>query len=368
MGKLCIYLPSFACDYTGVCSSFYDLDCLTVVHDASCCTASYVFSDEERWEDHRTLVLSTQLRNVEAILGSDDALLERIVPAWQQVRTGMIALVGTPVPAVTGMDMQGLADRVEGRCGVPCFGFDTTGFAYYDRGIYLASRALLERYALEPSDPLPGTVNLLGATPLDFGAGQNVSDFRAMMEEMGLTVNAVMPMQADIPSIQRVPAASRNIALSSAGLLTARWLQRRYGTPYTALVPFTRRQCRMALEGERVPSGDRKEPILFIGDQVTGISLRMAWYLSDIGHRIDVASFFGWDKSLAAPEDVSLASERQLIELLRERAYDTVIADPVFFGLPHMEKVQCIPFVHPAASGKLHWGEIPRFCSYGSPF
>ena len=37
MGKLSIYLPPFAGDYSGVCSALYDFNCLIVLCDASCC-------------------------------------------------------------------------------------------------------------------------------------------------------------------------------------------------------------------------------------------------------------------------------------------------------------------------------------------
>ena len=78
MGQLCIYLPPFASDYSGVCSALYDLGCLTIINDASCCTAHYVYCDEPRWSRQQRPVLCTTLRNVDAILGQDAKLVERV--------------------------------------------------------------------------------------------------------------------------------------------------------------------------------------------------------------------------------------------------------------------------------------------------
>ena len=49
MARLSLFLPSFAADYSGVCSCLFDLDALVVVADAACCTRNYIDYDEPRW-------------------------------------------------------------------------------------------------------------------------------------------------------------------------------------------------------------------------------------------------------------------------------------------------------------------------------
>ena len=46
MARLSLFLPSFAADYSGVCSCLFDLDALVVVADAACCTRNYIDYDE----------------------------------------------------------------------------------------------------------------------------------------------------------------------------------------------------------------------------------------------------------------------------------------------------------------------------------
>ncbi|MCF0120512.1 MAG: hypothetical protein HUJ65_02645, partial [Oscillospiraceae bacterium] len=102
MGKLCIYLPPFASDYSGVCSALFDLNCLTVINDASCCTGHFVYYDEPRWTKVQRPTLSTQLRSTDAVFGNDSKVVDCVLRASEQVKTDMIAVVGTPVPALTG--------------------------------------------------------------------------------------------------------------------------------------------------------------------------------------------------------------------------------------------------------------------------
>ena len=48
-------------------------------------------------------------------------------------------------------------------------------------GIVQAGKALIDRFA-EPAEPVQGRVNIVGMTPLDFGANGNSEDFAALLE------------------------------------------------------------------------------------------------------------------------------------------------------------------------------------------
>ena len=175
MAKLCIYLPPFASDYTGVCSALFDMNCLIAINDANCCTARYVYWDEPRWEENVRPVFSTQLRTVDAILGNDEKVIDAVSQMAKGLSISQIALVGTPVPAITGMDMEGIACEIEDRTGICTFGFSTTGFGYYDCGIAAAGKELIRRFTkkADRSPIIPHSVNILGMTPLDYGNNGN---------------------------------------------------------------------------------------------------------------------------------------------------------------------------------------------------
>lgn len=142
MARLSLYLPSFAADYSGVCSCLFDLDFLVVINDAACCTRNYIDYDEPRWSRDKATALCAKLRTMDVVMGDEAKTLAKVKAAAREMRPCGIALLGSPVPAITGMDMDGMAREVEDATGIPSLGFPTTGFSTYERGVGLALRGL----------------------------------------------------------------------------------------------------------------------------------------------------------------------------------------------------------------------------------
>ena len=60
-----------------------------------------------------------------------------------------------------------------------------------------------------------------------------------MLGQIGVDVNAVVPLGATTEDIRRLPDADFNIDLyPETGRTTAAWLQRVFGMPYTRTVPM----------------------------------------------------------------------------------------------------------------------------------
>lgn len=364
MGQLCIYLPPFAADYSGVASALWDLHALVAINDASCCTSHYVYNDEPRWEREVRPVFCTTLRNADAILGSDDKVISQVCEAAEELDAKMIALVGTPVPALVGMDMRGVAAEVEARCGRPAFGFDTTGFSYYDKGIAMAGRALLDRLAEKTapdgSGTVPGRVNIVGMTPLDWGDVGNDAALADALADAGYEVGCRAFMGLSAEQLAGVGTASLNVAASAAGVVLARYLERRFGTPWVAELPegvalspeFT------ALMANKL-AGQRR--VLIVADQVIANMLRAALRAAGADSEFTVASFFTWDRALAEPGDIHLKDEVSYLRLLREGGFTALAADPFLCDIPQADGLVRTEVVHPAVSSKLHWADVPRF-------
>ena len=98
------YLTPFAPDQSGAVSVLYELGGLTVIIDAGGCTGNVCGFDEPRWFDKRSAIFSAGLRDMDAILGRDDALIQKIVDISDAFEANFVALVGTPVPAVIATD------------------------------------------------------------------------------------------------------------------------------------------------------------------------------------------------------------------------------------------------------------------------
>ena len=113
------YLSPFAPDQSGAVSVLYELGGMLVICDAGGCTGNVCGFDEPRWFETRSAVFSAGLRDMDAILGRDDRLVEKIGKACEKLSADFIAVIGTPVPAVIGTDYKALSRMVEKKTGIP---------------------------------------------------------------------------------------------------------------------------------------------------------------------------------------------------------------------------------------------------------
>ena len=98
---------------------------------------------------------------------------------------------------------------------------------------------------------------------------------------------------------------------------------------------------------------------IIIGKGPSANSIRLA--LRELGDRrpIDVGSFFGLDEALAAPGDLRLDREADLIRALDSGRYAALMGDPLLARIPAAASLEFLPLPHPAVSGRLHWDEVP---------
>jgi nitrogenase molybdenum-cofactor synthesis protein NifE len=374
MSQLSIYLPPYTADYSGVCSALFDLNCVVIIHDANCCTRSYVGYDEPRWTDTRKSTFCSGLRIMDAILGADDKLIRQTIAVAQTLEPDFVALLGSPVPAIIGTDMMGIAREIETQSGYPTLGFDTTGFAYYDKGVSAAIIALLKKFAGRGMKTIANSVNILGLTPLDFSANDNSIIFKQLLEKNGLFVIGSFLMQTDLEQIRHAPAAAVNWVVSQSGFAAALYMQEQYGIPYVAATPAGQKYSHIVIQAikrtltdkkNRVEKGNRPGEtavsLLIVGDQVIGNSLRAAIQQINESINVIVASFFAIQPELAFAGDIFLKNERHLIELLRSGRYSSLLADPLIIQLPAAASLKCCSLPHPAVSSHLYWDNVPIF-------
>jgi hypothetical protein len=374
MSQLSIYLPPFTGDYSGVCSALFDLNCVVLINDGNCCTRNYVSYDEPRWAATRKSTFCSELRTIDAIFGNDDKIIKQTIEVAQRIKPDFIALLGSPVPAIIGTDMTGLAREIEVQSGYPTLGFDTTGFSYYDKGVSTAIMALLKRFASRYPETIADSVNILGLTPLDFSANDNSVIFKQLLGENGLRINCSFLMQTDMEQIRRSPAAAVNLVVSQSGFAAALYMEERYGIPYVVATPIGRQFSHEVLYAIKQTLQDKKSRViqgnkpretspslLIIGDQVIANSLRSALHLINNAANITVGSFFAVQQELLLQGDIFIKNEGHLIELLRSGKYDSLLADPLVTRLPAAEQLTCYALPHPAVSSYLYWDRVPLF-------
>ena len=343
MKGLLKHISPLAPDDSGACSVLYELGGIVVICDAGGCAGNVCGFDEPRWHEKRSALFSAGLRDMDAILGRDDRLIEKLVKVTSQVdddHKRFTAIVGTPVPAVIATDFHALERMAERKTHIPCLALPTDGTKLYDAGEQLAYIELFERFA-EECDIKPGLTGIIGATPLDTGCTRAEQITRGMEGEY-----VCFGMDSDIEAVRSASACEKILVISPAGIKAAEFLERRFGTPFEVGFPcLPESVCKEAgsLSGKKV---------LIINQQFAANALRER--IS--GCEVDCATWFMLDKCYANEGDFRITSEDVLSEHIAGRGYDVIIADSDFKRALRGFAGEFIDFPHYAVSARKYEG------------
>lgn len=367
MGKLRMVLPPYAPDYSGVCAALFSMGQhgLTVIHDAAGCTGNYTGYDEPRWYHSKAPVYCSGLREIDAILGDDEKLIQKVMEACETIKPEIAALVGSPVPMVIGTDLEGIAADLENRLSIPVFGFATTGLGSYQRGIELVYEKVLCRILSKEDIRIKKpsrTVNILGATPLDFGMSGTIEDLCRLLEEDGWQVQTILYKADSIGQIKKIINADCSIVVSGAAFPFAEYLKNEFEIPYLTGLPFgaaytqewkKRLECCAAGKIQKKSEDWKRSEVtgLILGEQVQACSIRDGLFAA-YGIRADVGAVCGFLNELAEEGEMFLEEETDIEAAVNDQRYRFVIGDPLYEALiPEGKKL--IPYAHYALSSKL---------------
>jgi light-independent protochlorophyllide reductase subunit B len=107
--------------------------------------------------------------------------------------------------------------------------------------LYQLVRCVLAGRSRAPSPPprQRPIANILGPTALGFRCRDDIVEVDRILSQLGIEVNAIVPLGAGVDDVRRLPDASFNIDLyPEVSTPTAQWLQRSFGMPYTRTVPI----------------------------------------------------------------------------------------------------------------------------------
>ncbi len=362
-------LPCYAADTSGVCSALYELGGMTIIHDASGCNSTYTTHDEPRWYDERSMVFISALTELDAIMGNDEQLIKDAVDAAADLRPEFIALCGSPMPMMTGVDFDAIAAEIEARSGIRTFGLHTNGTLSYISGASQAFEAVVAEYARSTPDKIPNGVNLLGATPLDFGLSGFADSARKWLAAEGFEVISSVAMGSQLSDIKKAAAASVNLVVSQSGLAAAKYMRRFLGVPFVCGVPTGERHSRLlddalrkaAKENSAVLAPLKRDradsEIVIIGETVQAVSLAEA-VSCETGISPTVIAPLPSEEGQLSEGDRSIFAEEDIEAALAELSPQIVIADPLYrYVLPKGTRLAELP--HLAFSGRSYLNRIP---------
>ena len=361
-------LPVYTCDVSGVCSALYELGGLVVMHDPSGCNSTYNTHDEIRWYEKESLIFVSGLTQRDAVMGNDEKLFRDVMDAAKEFQPAFIAITNSPIPWLIGCDFSSLVKRLERESKIPAFYVPANGMHDYTQGAGKAFEMVAERLVDEKyRAKIKNSVNIIGMTPLDYGAKGCAQSIRKTLEDAGFKVNSVWAMD-DLPeNLKHAGEAAVNLVVSSTGLPAAKKLSFKFGTPYVAGTPagkFTQ-ELLLSLERARktkenicayknIPSDAsislRPDTAVLIGESVVSGSLAAAIRLQ-CGIETKVICPLETCKGLLRHCDIHVQGEEET--RLQLEGAKTVIADPMYRPLcPEDAAFYSLPTV--ALSGRIY--------------
>lgn len=349
-------IPIYTADTSGVCSALYELGGLTVIHDASGCNSTYTTFDEPRWCDLDSLVYISALTETEAIMGDDDKLINDIVYTAGEFSPKFIVICGSPVALMIGTDFQAIAAEIGEKTGIPSFSVPTNGMHSYLAGASKAFEALVKNFCCTDIVRSQGlSVNIIGATPLDFSVNGSVESIKLWLSDGGFEIVSCMSMGSTLDEIRLAGRAHVNLVVSYSGLAAAKILQSQFGTPYVAGVPFgTVFADSLAAELKRAAeSGVSSAPcalrggkldgaLAVVGESISAGSLARAIEM-ETGRPVKVLCPLETTEELMAAADVLIPDEDDAGAqfalaggVIADPLYKPICPDGVpFYSLPH---------------------------------
>ncbi len=362
------YLTPFAPDQSGAVSMCYALGGMVVIVDAGGCAGNICGFDEPRWQpDYLTgdgiktkqtasgdvprvgAVFSAALRDMDAILGRDEFLIKKVVDTSNKIDVNFIALIGTPVPAVIGTDLQALCRMAYRKTGLPCIGISTDGMHLYDRGIEDTLLELMKTFAGDSEGPCEGYCGVLGLNPLDLYDPKWMEEVRSSLAGQGWNHVLLHTMSGGLDTLKMAGRAIKNYVVSPAGLSAAKYLEKEFGTPYEIAFPA---DPMILLEEDPQPEDTDYKKILVVHQQVLANSIRTSLKERGAGAEITAATWFEFRPELSLEGDVKLNEEDDFTDLVRDNDWDLIIADPTLRPMAKDYGGRWIDAYHFAVSGQ----------------
>lgn len=350
-------LSPFAPDQSGAVAALYTYGGIIVICDAGGCTGNICGFDEPRWFGNSSAVFSAGLRDMDAILGRDDRLVEKLKSAADQLGGSFAAVIGTPVPAVIATDYKALRRMAEKKCGMPVIALECTGTRLYDSG---AEKAYLELFRFfaeggsgseetsqkDPSEKMQNAVGILGLIPLDVNCLEVQDALVKKYKAEGFDQVFCYGMGDGLEAVLKAGTVRKNIVVSPAALKTANYLKERFGTPYETEYPLLEdslRESFSTLKGKRV---------LVVHQQVMANEIRKELLFSGASEVV-CGTWFLQLPELAEDGDVHFETENEFIEYVLNGKFDAVIGDHMFHRALRDYPGTLITCDHFAVSGTL---------------
>ena len=105
MARLFQKTGSFAGDYSGAAGVLQEMDGMLIFCDAGACMGGFLFGEDPKGGNEERRIFSASLREKQIVMGIDKKLKKDAIRTYHETGGSFVGLIGTPVAAVTGLDL-----------------------------------------------------------------------------------------------------------------------------------------------------------------------------------------------------------------------------------------------------------------------
>ena len=177
-------------------------------------------------------LFSTFVEESDLFFGGEEALRQAILEARVAKGDALLGVAVNCASALIGDDVRGICTAFAP--GVPVAVAEAGGFTgEFDDGYGKAFLVVLEALSPKMCPPTPGTVNLIGFSPLEEHAAENLAEIKRQLFRRGIEVHLTFGAPGTtVESIRKAGRAVLNVVLHEGrGEAIAAWLKERLGQP-----------------------------------------------------------------------------------------------------------------------------------------
>ncbi|MCD8009200.1 MAG: nitrogenase component 1 [Clostridiales bacterium] len=290
-------------------------------------------------------VVHSDIRNEDIITGTERKVMAAFEAGAGQLSPAFVLLAYGPSASMISSDLEYAAEQIQEQSGIPALSVKLDGEKDYLYGMGCTLEAM-GKLLLTERRILPGTVNLLGANPVDW-TEETAASVEALLTGAGWHILSRWGIKETTENLKDAAAAQVNVVVNESGLRLATYMQQEFGVPYVTGAPFGQAATEKLLAAlERVRNGggavEQPEPpqgepeALVVGEQFTANAIRLA--LADRGWKnTRVLSFCEMNRGEMLPGDKKLTGEDDFAAQANAPSVRLIIADRDYSPLVKQE-------------------------------
>ena len=229
-------LPPIGPDFNCISSALQYMDSYPFLITPGGCAGGV---EEFGAADKKYLLKNSRLSDVQVSLGCEKAIKNCIAEDYHDTYSGsssskrrtLACLMGSAVPAFTGMDCDSIANELTDS-GVPAVYLPSDGFTPGSAGFSKAMLALCRAKVRKSTEKDAGRINILGYCSALLGREDKLAHGIEHLNRLGLT--CTVWGRGDI---EHTSEACLNWVVSAAGLQLAKLMKNEFGIPYISGIP-----------------------------------------------------------------------------------------------------------------------------------